>query len=301
MRGASDIIHGIENNKGNKQMDNIEMFEEEDCDFDSSSSSYNGYNTNSYERILSEMNLPDLIDNIDETYYTHEKKAISNTHESQIELQNLFLYFSEVGNRIEQIKNNLIKDMKDVAVSRNSNELIRHIEGATGYLNYLQYKGSRGNYYTVGDENDVKETVKFANEVLDGIEGVRLFGTGALLYTKEEYYILFIIEGLDAEFCIHIPNITEYTRCEEIERAIGMDRTPSDITISIKEFGSSLIEPAATGSDVNDVNDKFKAFLNKYRNEKMNTNQYSEFIKRERDKFFSNEHHKFLLEYFEGF
>ena len=279
-------------------MSNTEMVYANDQDFDSEISASIGCTEENYRNICTEMNLTDLVRNAYETYYGYQRKADRNTRAEQIEMQKLYIYYTMVEKMVATIKRRLEMDMKDVAVARNRNELISHIEGATGYLNNLQYEGSHGYYYTVGNEKDVNETVKFAKEVLNGIKGTRIVRTGALLYSKPFYYIYFVIDGIDAEFRIQVPNIIESISDRYWIKKVDIEKTPSDISICMQGFGSNIIRMVASGVNEEGLNEKFKDFLKQYREAVSTPTPY---IERERKKYFSNETNKFGIAYFEGF
>lgn len=243
-----------------------------------------------YNQIRDKYHLPDLIETVQEVFYKQTTSALPWSRELQIELQDLSCYFKMIGIKVEDILSVLTKEQLDVAVSRNRKDLIRHIEGGAGFIEEMR---NCGFYYARGTEDDILKVLEWSKKCVGGCEcSIRYYGLAALLYSKPEYYIRFIVDGIDGEFQIVVPNHGEYE--ERFDSVFTDKRTPSDLRITFEKFGSGVIETIARGADEEELNKNFSTWLSEYKNDA------TEYGLKKKEEFFNEEYVQSGLEYFKS-
>ena len=243
-----------------------------------------------YNQIRDKYHLPDLMETVQEVCYNHNTSAFPRSREFQIELQDLSCYFKMIGKKVEDILSVLTKEQLDVAVSRNRTDLIRHIEGGAGFIEEMR---NCGFYYERGTEDDILKVLEWSKKCVGGCGcSIRYYGLAALQYSKPEYYIRFIVGGIDGEFQIVVPNHCEYG--ERFDPFFTDKRTPSDLRITFEKFGSYVINTIARGAYEEELNKNFSKWLSEYKND------VTEYGLKKKEEFFNEEYVESGLSYFQS-
>ena len=135
-----------------------------------------------------------------------------------------------------------------------------------------------GHYFDeTGTEEDMRKALRAASDCLSGVGGVTYEGVGALLYSKPVYYIYFIVDGIDAEFIIVVPNILDSDSHYEMD---------PNLRITCRPFGCSMITTIATGETPDEL---AKSFASALSDEELRTSIAELSSADERRKYISNE------------
>ena len=249
-----------------------------------------GLTNERYDKIRDKYHLPDLIEIVQEVYYKQNRSALPRSRELQIELQDLSCYYKMLCMKVEDILSDLTIEQLNVAVSRNRTDLIRHIEGGAGFIEEMR---NCGWYFARGTEDDILKVLEWSKKCVGGCGcSIRYYGLAALLYSKPEYYIRFIVDGIDGEFQIVVPNHGEYV--ERFNPVFTDKRTQSDLRITFEKFGSYVIDTIARGADEEELNKNFSTWLSEYKND------VTEYGLKKKEEFFNEEYVKSGLEYFQS-
>ena len=243
-----------------------------------------------YNQIRDKYHLPDLMATLQEVCYKQNTSALPRSREFQIELQDLSCYFKMIGIKVEDILSVLTKEQLNVAVSLNRTDLIRHIEGGAGFIEEMR---NCGWYYARGTEDDILKVLEWSKKCVGGCGcSIRYYGLGALLYSKPEYYIRFIVDGIDGEFQIVVPNHGGYG--QRFDPVFTDKRSPSDLRITFDKFGSYVIDTIARGDDEEELNKNFSTWISEYKNDA------TKYGLKKKEEFFNEEYVKSGLEYFQS-
>lgn len=237
-----------------------------------------------YEQIMNKYNLPNLVEETHRALLSHYSANApwDYSREAQIELQDLSCYFKMVEKSASDALKRLEREQAEVAVARNRTELIGYMERGAGYLEYI--KDIDGWNFEKGTEEDVKKVLEWSKQCLKGCY-VWYYGLSALLYSKPEYYVQFVICDIDGEFELCVPNHTHY---DTREVSCYTDKvTPSDLRITFKEFGGSIIKTIARGADEAELNENFKKWLAEYEKPELN-DDLKRFMDKQKDNFFKH-------------